>query len=355
MRSSSSPSGGYALPAEWEPQAAVWLAWPHQKADWPGRFGPIPWIQAEIIRHISASQKVRLVVQNAGAEAQARQMLARAHANLENVEFFRARTNRGWMRDTGPVFVCGPKGKTMLDFRSTGWAKYSNHRLDNGLREHLNERLKLPLIKPRHKGRHIVFEGGGIDANGKGALLTTEEWLLSDTQVRNPGFTRNDYETIFAQWLGAEQVIWLGSGIAGDDTHGHVDDLARFVNPGTVAIAVENNSKDENHAALRDNLKRLKRARDQRGKPLEVVELPMPRPLYFESTRLPASYANFLITNSLVLVPTFNDPADRVALSLLAQCFPGREVVGIHSVELVWGFGTLHCMSMQESLIAKPA
>jgi len=332
----------FLLPAEWEKQAAIWLGWPHQRADWPDKFGPVPWILAEIIRHISATQRVHLLVQHAAAEKNAREVLERAHTKLSNIKFFRIPTNRGWLRDTGPNFVRGPKGKTILDFRSTGWAKYPNHRLDNKVREQVNATLKLPLHKPMHKGRHVVLEGGGIDVNGKGSLLTTEEWLLSDVQVRNPGFTRADYEEVFAKWLGAENVIWLGNGITGDDTHGHVDDLSRFVNANTVVTVVESNRRDANYAPLADNLKRLKRTT------FNVAELPMPQPLMFEGTRLPASYANFLITNELVLMPTFNDANDRVALGIVAELFPKREVVGIHAVDLVWGFGTIHCLSMQE-------
>lgn len=338
----------YRMPAEWEKQEAMWLAWPHHQGDWPGKFGPIPWLYVEIVRLIAAHQRVRLVVKNAAHGEQVRELLARGHVKLENVEWFQVPTNRSWLRDTGPIYVQGPKGKTMLDWRSTGWAKYPNYRLDNQLRERINARQKLPLVKPRHKGRHVVLEGGGIDVNGKGSLLTTEEWLLSDIQVRNPGFTRADYEQLFAEYLGAPNTIWLGNGIAGDDTHGHVDDLARFTSPDTVALVVERNKRDANYAPLQDNLKRLKRARDEKGRQLTVAELPMPGPLFFENTRLPVSYANFLITNRAVLVPTFHDPMDREALNLLAQLFPTREVIGVHAVDLVWGFGTLHCLSQQE-------
>ena len=214
--------------------------------------------------------------------------------------------------------------------------------------QRIGEKNRVKRVQPTYNGKRVVLEDGSIDVNGKGTLLTTEECLISKIQCRNPGFTHDDYEKVFAEYLGIKEVIWLGNGIAGDDTHGHVDDLARFVNPTTVVTVVEKNVKDPNHAPLKDNLKRLKKARDQRGKPLNVVELPMPRPLVFEGTRLPASYANFLICNNLVIVPTFNDPADRDALNILAECFPKHEIVGIHSVDLVWGFGTLHCMSQQE-------
>lgn len=332
----------YKMPAEWEPQKAVWLAWPHHKNDWPGKFAPIPWAYGEIIRHLTAHTEIRLLVAKPAQEAQARETLERAHANLDRVRFFHIPTNRCWLRDSGPIFVRGAEGKTMLDWGAKGWAKYPNYRLDDKVPERINDTLKLPRVVPMHKGRRVVLEGGGIDVNGKGALLTTEEWLLSDVQVRNPGFTREDYEEIFARYLGAPQTVWLGNGITGDDTHGHIDDLARFVSADTVAVVTERNKNDENYAPLRENLKRLKRTR------FNVVELPMPRPLFFEDTRLPASYANFLISNGVVLVPTFNDPNDRLALNLLAECFPKREVIGIHCVDFVWGFGTIHCMSQQE-------
>lgn len=333
------------MPAEWERQAAMWLAWPHQKKDWPGKFEPMPWIYGEFVRHIAATQKVRLVVKDAAQKKAALALLKRVHANITNIEWFIIPTDRSWLRDTGPIFVRDAKGKkTLLDWKNNGWAKYSNHKLDNKVPGRINETLKLPIVQPMHKGRHVVLEGGGIDVNGKGALLTTEEWLLSDVQVRNPGFTRKDYEDIFARYLGISNTVWLGKGIIGDDTHGHVDDLARFTDESTVATVVERNRKDDNYTPLQDNLKRLKRAG------FTVAELPMPKPLYFEGTRLPASYANFLICNKVVLAPTFNDPADRDALNILAQLFPTREVIGIPCVDFVWGFGTLHCASQQEPM-----
>lgn len=328
----------------------------------------MPWIYGEFVRHVAGVQKVRLVVKDEKQKEAAFDVLTRARANIKNIEWYIVPTDRSWLRDTGPIFVVpsdeclvpskenstrhSPLGthhsKVILDFRNNGWAKYPNHKLDNLVPEKLNERLKLPLIKPMHKKKHVVLEGGGIDVNGKGSLLTTEEWLLTEVQVRNPGFTRDDYEEIFEKYLGAKNTIWLGHGIVGDDTHGHVDDLARFVNETTVALVVERNKKDDNYAPLQDNLKRLKKARDEKGRPLNIVELPMPKPLLFEDTRLPASYANFIIVNGLVLVPTFNDVNDRLALNLLAECFPTREVVGIPCVDFVWGFGTLHCASQQE-------
>lgn len=341
--------GHYRMPAEWECQAAIWLAWPHQKNDWPGKFAPIPWVYTEIIRCIAAGQTVRLIVKNEREQERAAEALALAGANPDNVEYYIIPTNRVWVRDSGPIFVYQGKKKVMLDWRFNAWAKYPNWRLDNKVPPMIEIHLGYSRLEPvRHK-RRVVLEGGAIDVNGKGLLLTTEECLLSEAQqCRNPGFTRADYEAVFAEYLGIEQTIWLGQGITGDDTHGHVDDLARFVGENTIVTVVEPDAKDDNHAPLKDNLKRLKQARNLDGKPLEVIELPMPKPIYFEGVRLPASYANFLICNKVVLVPTFNDPADRVALGILAEIFKDREVIGIHATDLVWGFGTLHCLSQQE-------
>ena len=339
------------MPAEWEPHAATLLAWPHNEQDWPGKFEPIPWVYAEIIRNLAQVERVKLLVQHNRAERAAHDILKRAHVDLTKVDFLTIPTDRVWLRDSGPIFVKGALGKkTMLDWRFNAWAKYDNHKRDDKVPARLGATIKAKRIQPMHKDRRVVLEGGAIDVNGKGTLLTTEECLLSKIQERNPGYTPREYEEIFEKYLGIKHIIWLGHGIAGDDTHGHVDDLARFVNPTTVVTVLEKDKRDANYAPLQDNLKRLKKARDERGKPLTVVELPMPRPLYFEGTRLPASYANFYIANKLVLVPTFNDPADSIALSILAKCFPGRDVVGIHSVDLVWGFGTIHCMSQQEPL-----
>jgi len=360
----------FRMPAEWEKHEATLLAWPHHEEDWPGKFEPIPFVYGEIIRHLTGVERVRLLVQNSRSERAARDCLKRVGVNLSKVDFTIIPTDRVWTRDSGPIFVrpsLSSSGLTrgsilkkmdsrlrgndneraMLDWRFNAWAKYDNHKRDDNVPARLSKFVKTQRIQPMYKGKRVVLEGGSIDVNGKGTLLTTEECLLSKVQCRNPGFTRADYEKIFAEYLGIKKVIWLGNGITGDDTHGHVDDLARFVNPTTVVTVVEKNKRDKNYAPLQENLKRLKAARDQNGKKLNVIELPMPRPLIFEGTQLPASYANFYIANKLVLVPTFNDPADRIALSILAKLFPGRDVVGIHAVDLVWGFGTIHCMSQQ--------
>jgi len=354
------------MPAEWEPHAATWLAWPHLKSDWPGRFEPIPWVYAEIVRNLARHERVELVVNSASAERQARKILDRANAFLENVRFHRWPTNRVWLRDSGCIFVTPQPGFAQqenrgrlspyesralaLKFRFNAWAKYSNWRHDEKIGSRMAKSARAHEIRPLCGKQRIILEGGSIDVNGCGTLLTTEECLLSKVQERNPFMTRVQYEKAFADYLGASHVIWLGRGIEGDDTHGHVDDLTRFVSPNTVVTMVEHHSKDLNHAPLRANLRRLQAAHDQSGKPLNIVEVPMPAPIIFEGRRLPASYANFYIGNGVVLAPVFNDPKDRIALNTLAGLFPSRSIIPIYSGDLIWGFGALHCMTQQQPL-----
>jgi len=340
---------GFRMPAEWEPHEATWLGWPHELTDWPGKFAPIPWAFTEIVRHLSKVERVYLLVENREAQSRVRSILKKSGANLDAVDFFPVPTDRGWMRDSGPICVRHESGEIAFNqFQFNGWAKYANHKKDAAVVTKVNRKLKCRLWQPQHKGGRVVLEGGSIDVNGRGTLLTTEECLLSKVQERNPGFTKADYVEIFREYLGITHVLWLKNGIAGDDTHGHVDDLARFVNPSTVVTVVENRSKDANYAPLQENLAPLKSMKDQDGVPLRVETLPMPEPVYFDGQRLPASYANFYIANKLVLVPTFNDSNDRVALNTLARLFPEREVVGIACRDLVLGLGTLHCMTQQQ-------
>lgn len=340
---------GFRMPAEWERHEATWLAWPHELTDWPGKFAPIPWAFAEMVRLLSQVERVFLLVEDGAAEKRARGILKKAGAKLEAVEFFRVPTDRGWMRDSGPICVRNAPGEVAYNhFVFNGWAKYENHKKDAAAVSKANARLKRRLFLPMRDGRRVVLEGGSIDVNGKGTLLTTEECLQSKVQERNPGFTKDDYAELFRTYLGVTNVLWLGNGIAGDDTHGHVDDLSRFVNETTVVTVVEEDHKDANYAALQENLQRLKKMKDQDGRALHVEILPMPKAVEFNGQRLPASYANFYIANGLVIVPTFNDANDRVALNTLAALFPEREVVGIHCRDLVLGLGTLHCMTQQE-------
>jgi agmatine deiminase len=290
-----------------------------------------------------------LLVESAAAEKRVRGILKKSGANLEAVDFFRVATDRGWMRDSGPICVKNDAGEVAYNnFVFNGWAKYSNHKKDAAVVAKANQKLKKRLILPSRDGRRVVLEGGSIDVNGRGTLLTTEECLQSKVQERNPGFTKQDYEDVFREYWGIKKVLWLGNGIAGDDTHGHVDDLTRFTDANTVVTIVEDDPKDANYGALQDNLKRLQSMTDQDGKALRVETLPMPAPVEFNGQRLPASYANFYIANRLVLVPTFNDANDRVALNTLSKLFPGREAVGIHCRDLVLGLGTIHCMTQQE-------
>jgi agmatine deiminase len=339
---------GWRWPAEWEPHAATWLAWPHNRRDWPGKFTPIPWVYAEIVRHLARSEPVELLVQDAAAGTRVRRVLARAGALSERVRFHPWPTDRIWTRDSGCTFVRGPQGPGAVLWRFTAWAKYPDFHRDAEVGGRMAGAAGVEPIPAGHGGRPVVLEGGSIDGNGRGTLLTTEECLLSEVQQRNPGLGREDYEQVFARHLGIRTVIWLDRGIEGDDTHGHVDDIARFVAPDTVVAAVEPDPARPCHAPLAENLRRLRAARDQDGKPLRVVELPLPAPVRFDGAVLPASYANFYIGNRTVLVPVFNDPNDRRALATLAELFPDREVVGIYARDLVLGCGTLHCLTQQQ-------
>ena len=340
---------GYRMPAEWEPHAATWLAWPHKRSDWPGRFGPIRWVYTEIIRAIARHEPVNLVVRGSKMRDAASKRLAMANVNLARVRFFELPTDRSWVRDSGPIFTLNDRGERIaLDWGFNAWAKYDDWKKDDRLPAFAAEQLGVPAVQPVHRGHRVVLEGGSIDVNGRGLMLTTEECLLSKTQERNPPFDRSDYERAFADYLSVKKVLWLNRGIAGDDTHGHVDDLARFVSPNTVVVVEESNLADANYAPLRENLERLRGMTDLDGRKFEVVPLPMPSPIIFDSVRLPASYANFYIANGIVIVPTFNDAKDRTALGILAEVFPDREVVGIHCGDLIWGLGTLHCMTQQE-------
>jgi agmatine deiminase len=348
-------SAGYRLPAEWETHRATWLGWPHQEEDWPGKLAAIVWVYAEIVKKLTASEQVGLFVQNENVEASAKDALAKAGVDLGRVDFIRYATDRTWMRDIAPSFVRSANDVAMVDWDFNGWAKYDNYARDNRVPSRIAEHRSMKRFTPTARGRNgnpepttVVLEGGSIDGDGQGTMLTTEECLLSEIQQRNPGLDRAALEKIFADYLGIEKVLWLGRGIAGDDTHGHVDDLARFVKPGTVVIAKESDENDENYAPLAQNVERLQSMTDAKGRKLDVIELPMPAPIVFDGMRLPASYANFYIANQTVLVPTFNDPRDREALGILSELFPERRVVGIHAVDLVWGLGTLHCLSHEE-------
>ena len=332
------------MPAEWEPHAATWIGWPHNATDWPGKFPVIPWVYGEITRALARSEVVRILVNSKSHQAQAARLLEKVGVDPARIDFLQFPTNRGWTRDFGPIFVRRDTGLAIARFHFNAWAKYKDWKKDDKIPERAAKKFKRALIDGK-----IVLEGGSIDVNGRGTLITTEECLLDDKiQPRNPGFSRYEIESVLRETLGITNTLWLGKGIAGDDTHGHVDDLCRFVNPRTVVLCREENPKDVNYKPLAENRERLQGMHLENGAAIEVIDLPMPAPLYFDGVRLPASYANFYISNGSVLVPTFNDPTDRVALGILADCFPDRPVLGIHAVDLAWGLGTIHCLTQQE-------
>lgn len=339
----------WRMPAEWEPHEGTWLAWPHEKSDWPGKFAPIPFFYARLIAKLTRFEKVFLVCRNETEAKQARTLCAREHADLSALVVYLAPTDRSWLRDTAPIFIKSRKGEVAItDWHFNAWAKYDNWANDDQLPGRVAAWQQLATTQPMVRGKRVVLEGGSIEVNGTGSLLTTEECLLSPIQARNPHLQRAEIEKALCTHLGVRNVLWLDRGITGDDTHGHVDDLARFVNQNTVVVASESNSSDENYEPLRDAYARLKSMRDEEGNPLRVVKLPMPRPIFYDGQRLPASYANFYIANFQVLVPTFNDPNDLTALQILSRLFPNHEVCGLDCSELILGLGTLHCMSQQQ-------
>lgn len=341
---------GFSMPAEWEKHQATWLGWPHNTTDWPGKVDTIRWVYGEIVRKIAAGEIVRILVNGKGDERLARSYLTRAGANLRNVRFVHHPTNRGWTRDSGPIFVKGPKNETaIVHFHFNAWAKYDDWQKDRRVPEVAAKLLRKRLFNAECNGKDFVIEGGGIEVNGRGTVLTTEECYLDPkVQVRNPGLGRKEIDETLKKYLGVTNVLWLVAGPVGDDTHGHIDDICRFVNPKTLVLIKETNKKDENYHPLCENWERVQELRLEDGAKPQVVALPMPAPLYFDGYRLPASYANFYISNAAVLVPTFNDPNDRLALGILGELFKDRPVVGIHAVDLVLGFGTLHCLTQQQ-------
>lgn len=343
---------GFRLPAEWEAHAATWIGWPHNRSDWPGKLTSMQWVYGEIVRRLAPGERVRMLVNSKRHELQARRVLDRVGVDQARVECLWFPTNRGWTRDFGPIFVrrdAQPSELAIARFRFNAWAKYPDWQKDDRIPELAARDLGYRLFRIRANGRDVVLEGGSIEVNGQGTLLTTEECLLDPRiQVRNPDLSREDLEAALRASLGVTNILWLGRGITGDDTHGHVDDLCRFVGPRTVALCRESDASDANYRPLEENHERLDGMRLEDGSKIEVIDLPMPAPLYFDGQRLPASYANFYAANAAVLVPTFNDPNDRIALGTLAEVFPDRAVIGIHAVDLVWGLGTIHCLTQQE-------
>jgi agmatine deiminase len=337
------------MPAEWEKHKATWIAWPHHEPDWPGKLAPIPWVYAEIVRALSAHERVEILCHDETVAENAKTLLGAHGVRPESYRLHPVSSDRVWLRDSAPTGVIRADGKVeLVNWGFNGWAKYDNYGKDALVGREIARIAGLPLIEPVRpdNAERLVLEGGGIEVNGAGRMLVTEEWLLTDVQVRNPGMRAGDYEEAFREYLGVTDTIWLGEGAVGDDTHGHVDDIARFSSRDTVILAYEPDPSDPNHTRSADNLRRLKAAGKKR--PLKIVSIPFPRPVIMNGDRLPASYANFYIANGAVLVPTFNDPNDRVALNGIAEAFPGYTVVGIHAVDLVWGLGTLHCLTQQQ-------
>lgn len=346
---------GYYLPAEWSPHTATWIAWPHYQGDWAEKFSAIPWVFTEVVRLLSTGEKIRILVNNESHEQEARKQLTLAHIPTNTIDFFHVPTDRAWVRDFSPLVIHNstPPSRATVKWRFTGWARYDNYKKDEEAGKEMVKLMKWNNWTPQHSHEQtitdVVLEGGSIDVNGKGTLLTTIECLLSkDMQVRNPHITQKEYEDLFAKYLGVNQVLWLPYGIEGDDTHGHIDDVARFVNEGTIAIVVTDNRDNPNYQRLRDNLLLLEKMRDQGKHNFEIVQLPLPNPIIFDNILLPASYANFYIGNKVVLVPTFNDPNDKKALTTLSQIFIDRDVIGVYAGDLIRGFGAFHCLTQQE-------
>ncbi len=352
---------GFHMPAEWQAHAATWLAWPHKTGDWPGKADCIPWVFASMARHLTRSERVRLLVRDAKEQRLAESVFRRAGVELAAVDFVHCDTDRSWTRDSLPSFVVREEARGALrevaavKFRFDGWNRYPDHRLDDAAGIHVARNFgtapaHFPCVAGRGGCRRLTLEGGSIDVDGEGTLLSTEECLLTGARARHKSLGREGSEAVLREMLGADKVIWLPDGIAGDDTSGHVDDFARFVRPGVVVVCDEANKADPNHGRLAAAQACLRAATDARGRRIEVVKLPMPSPVMFGNVRLPASYANFYIANDQVLVPTFDDAMDQRALGILAEFFPRRRVVGIHATELVLGLGTLHCSTQQEPL-----
>lgn len=337
---------GFRMPAEWEPHRATYMTWPHNLETWPGKFDPVPAQYAAVVAGLSHFETMRVLVKDAAAADQARTLLQNADARLDRVEFLTFQTNDSWIRDYGPIFVVrddpsGARTQLALDWKFNSWGeKYGPYELDDVIPRRLAAHFGFDSLEVP-----IVMEGGSLDVNGAGSLLTTESCLLNPN--RNAGLSREEIEEYLRVYLGVSNILWLGDGIAGDDTDGHVDDLARFVSRDTIVTVVEDDPADDNYRPLAENLERLREMRDQDGRPFRIETLPMPPAFHHEGQRLPASYANFYVANGAVMVPIFGCPSDERALAVLSRLFPGRKVLGFPCLDLVWGLGTIHCLSQQ--------
>ncbi|MFZ5973375.1 MAG: agmatine deiminase family protein [Bacteroidota bacterium] len=335
---------GYFFPAEFAPHDATWLSWPHKEASWPGKIETIFPVYAEFVKCVAEAEKVNINVAHEAMKQKALGYLEKAGADLSQIQFFFHPTNDAWCRDHGPAFLIhrAEKKKMIVDWGYNAWGgKYPPFDLDDVIPTLIANQYGIPVVSPG-----IVMEGGSVEFNGKGTLLTTRACLLNPN--RNPHLSQKQIEEYLVNYYGVDHILWLGDGIVGDDTDGHIDDLTRFVNADTVVTIVEENKSDENYTILQDNLKELKTLRLESGKQLNIVELPMPSAIVYDGMRLPASYANFYISNKYVVVPTFRDKNDERALQILQSCFPDRKVIGLDSVDIIWGLGSFHCLSQQE-------
>ena len=343
--------GIYRMPAEWEPQKSTWIAWPHNKEDWPGKFSKIPWVFSKIIAELSKVQLVNILIKDKSDQKRVKLFLEILGARIKNTRLIVCKTDRAWTRDFLPIFIKDRKKRNVLsNWEFNAWAKYKNFKNDNTTYLSVNKLKKIKIVRPKFKKKKIVLEGGSIDVNGKGLLLTTAQCLLSRVQQRNKGFNKNDYGQIFNKFFGVRKVIWLNKGICGDDTHGHIDDIARFIDKNKIFIAVENNKKDKNFKNLNENLKIIKKFEKENKEKFKIIKIPMPKPKFIDGIRLPASYLNFYIANKVVLVPSFNDSKDKVVLKIFKKYFKNRRIIQIDSSILVWGFGTIHCLTQQEPI-----
>ena len=340
---------GYRMPAEWEKQKSTWVAWPHNKKDWPNKFKLIPDIFAQIIAKISKFQKVNILIENKNLKKKIYLILKNYLANTKNINYTICKTNRAWLRDSFPIFVKNKLNqKVLIDWGFNSWAKYKNFNHDNKIGIKIKKFLNLDSVRPKSKNRRIILEGGSIDVNGKGVLLTTRECLQSKIQERNIGFKKKDYEEIFKKFLGIKKVLWLNKGIVGDDTHGHIDDIARFVTSKKIFIAYEKNKNDENYKKLRENYQIIQKL--NKKKEFKIIKIPMPNAKYIDGVRVPASYLNFYIANRIVLVPVFSDEKDKKIIKIFKKHFKNRKIIPIDCSLLIWGFGAIHCMTQQEPI-----
>jgi len=345
---STPAAAGYFFPAEFHPHEATWLSWPHKEASWPGKIDTIFRPYSQFVAYLSQGEKVRINVANAAMRDFALRHLENAAVNMTNVEFFFHPTNDAWCRDHGPAFLINPSAqqkKVVVDWGYNAWGnKYPPFDLDDVIPTSIANQFQLPVFHPG-----IVMEGGSVEFNGKGTLLTSTACLLNPN--RNPHLNQQQIEQYLRDFYGVHQILWVDEGIVGDDTDGHIDDTVRFVNEDTVLTVIEHDANDANYELLQNNLHQLSTMKLADGRSLNIIELPMPVEVIYEDQRLPASYANFYIANQHVIVPTFRCDRDDEALSIISKCFPDRQTVGIDSTDIIWGLGSFHCLSQQEPLV----